>query len=168
MKKMFGLIAASALLSANAAWAVAVGGSLFIKSKDVKLLKDPKAGAAAVTPAVIDVGSEVKWLGASDKDKSFHQIEYKGKKGFVLMSNLSPSKPATEVMDGGKPMSAQSFASSGAATKGLTPAGVKYAKANGQSDSDAAADVIYIEEHNKAKGTPAAIATKAKELGGGK
>lgn len=164
MKRMLGVMATAALLSA--APAAAGDKMLYIKSKDVKLLKEAKTGAAAVTPVAL--GEEVKWLGADAKDKSFHQVEYKNKKGFVLMSNLGTSKPATEIADGGKPMSAQAFASSGAATKGLTPAGVKLSKANGQSDSDAAADVIYIEEHNKLKGNAAALTAKAKELGGAK
>lgn len=168
MKRVLGVIAAIALLSASAAWAVAKGGTLYIKAKDVKLLKEPKTGAATVTPKPLDVGAEVKWLGPSDKDKTFHEVEVGGKKGFVLMSNLSPSKPVAEVESGGKSMSAQAFASSGAATKGLTPAGVKYAKESGQSESEAAADVIYVEEQNKAKATPAAVAAKAKELGGAK
>jgi hypothetical protein len=163
MKKLFSVIAASALLSASAAWAIAKGGSLYIKAKDVKLLKDPKAGSKEVT--AVALGEEVKWLGASEKDKSFHEVEYKGKKGFVLMSSLSPSAPAKEIASDGKSMSAQAFASSGAATKGLTSAGVKYA---GQDAAAAAADVVYIEEHTKAKATPAAVAAKAKELGGAK
>ncbi|MFO0599643.1 MAG: hypothetical protein U0228_30330 [Myxococcaceae bacterium] len=163
MKRMMQVLAASALLSASVAWAVAKGGPLYIKAKDVQLLKDPKVGSKNVV--AVPLGSEVKWLGPSDKDKSFHEVEFNGKKGFVLMSNLSPSKPAQEIGGDGKSMSAQSFANSAAATKGLTSAGVKYA---GQDGAAAAADVVYIEEHTKAKATPTAVAAKAKELGGGK
>ena len=168
MKRGIRALAVMALLSAGGAFAITKGGTLYIKAKDVKLLKEPKVGSAAVNPKVLDVGSEVKWVGASDKDKTFHEVEVSGKKGFVLLTNLGTTKPLIEVAEGGKPMSAQAFASSGAATKGLTPAGVKYAKASGQSAADAAADVIYVEEHNKAKATPALVAAKAKELGGGK
>lgn len=167
MKSSIRAVAAIALISAGGAWAVAKGGKLYIKSKDTKVLKDPKAGATAVV--TVQPGTEVTWNGASDKDKAFHDVTVNGKKGFVLMSNLSPSAPATEIDSStGKPMSAQAFASSGAATKALTPAGVTYAKGNGPSQSDAAAEIIYAEQHNIAKGTPAAIAAKAKELGGGK
>ncbi len=168
MKRLYGAVVAAALLSASGAWAVAKGGSLFIKSKDVKLLKEPKAGAAAAMPKALEVGAEVKWLGASEKDKTFHEIEVSGKKGFVLMTNLSPNPVQKEIDSTGKTMSAQAFASSGAATKALTPAGVKYAEASGVKESEAAAEIIYVEQHNIAKGTPAAIAAKAKELGGGK
>lgn len=156
-----------ALMSAGSAFAVKVGDNLFVKSKDTKVLKDPKATAAAVVTA--QPGDEVKWEGPSDKDKQFHKVTFKGKTGFVLMSNLSPNKPQGEVdASTGKPMSAQAFASSGAATKALTPAGVKYAKGSGVKESEAAAQIIYVEEFNKAKGTPTAIAAKAKALETGK
>lgn len=166
MKSSIRAVAVIALIGASGAWAVAKGGKLYIKSKDTKVLKEAKAGAA--TAATAQPGDEVIWNGPA-ADKQFHEVMYKGKKGFVLMANLSPSAPVAEIdASSGKPMSAQSFASSGAATKGLTPAGVKYAKASGQGEADAAADIIYVEEHNKAKATPALVAAKAKELGGGK
>ena len=167
MKRGSLALALVALLSAGGAWAVAKGGTLYIKSKDTKVLKDPKAGAAAVT--TLQPGAEVTWNGPSDKDKQFHAVDAAGKKGFVLMSNLSPNKIAAEIDSStGKPMSTQAFASSGAATKALTPAGVKYAEASGVEQKEAAAEIIYVEQHNIAKGTPAAVADKAKELGGGK
>ena len=166
MKCSIRAVAAIALISAGGAWAVAKGGTLYIKSKDTKVLKEPKAGSTAVV--TVQPGTEVIWNGASPTDKTFHDVTVGGKKGFVLMSNLSPSKVSTEIdSSSGKPMSAQAFASSGAATKALTPAGVTYAKDN-VSKSEAAAEIIYAEQHNFAKGTPAAIAAKAKELGGGK
>lgn len=168
MKSGMKALAAIALISASGAWAVAKGGTLYIKSKDTKVLKDPKADSKPVV--TLQPGAEVVWNGASEKDKTFHEVSSGGKKGFVLMSNLTPNKVATEIdTSTGKPMSAQAFASSGAATKALTPAGVTYAKdGDNVSMSDAAAEIIYVEQHNIAKGTPAAIAAKAKELGGGK
>ena len=166
MKSGIRALAAIALIGASGAWAVAKGGTLYIKSKDTKVLKDPKADAKAVT--TLQPGAEVTWNGPSDKDKTFHEVMAGGKKGFVLMSNLSPNKPASEIdSSSGKPMSAQAFASSGAATKALTPAGVTYAQGEVKK-TEAAAEIIYAEQHNIAKGTPAAIAAKAKELGGTK
>lgn len=168
MKSLYRPLVAVALLSASGAFAVKVGDDLFIKSKDTKVLKDAKAGAAAVG-APLQPGTKVKWLGPNEKDKQFHQIEANGKKGFVLMSNLSPNAPQQEVdASTGKPMSAQAFASSGAATKALTPAGVKYAKGSGVKESEAAAQIIYVEQLNIAKGTPTAVAAKAKALETGK
>lgn len=159
-------VAAIVLLSAGGAWAVAKGGKLYIKSKDTRVLKEPKAGAKEVTK--LQPGAEVVWNGASEKDKQFHEIVAGGKKGFVLMSNLTPNAAVQEVDSStGKPMSAQAFATSGAATKALTPAGVTYAKGSVEK-SEAAAEIIYAEQHNFAKATPAAVETKSKELGGGK
>lgn len=169
MRRGYRALAAAALMSASAAWAVKVGDNLFIKAKGVKLLKEPKLGAAPVAGAKeLAVGSEVVWKGPSDKDKTFHQVEVGGKAGFVLMSNLSPSKPQAEIDASGKGMDTKSFASSAAATKGLTNAALEYSKEKGPSMKRAAVEVIYAEEHNKNKGTPEAIAAKSKELGGAK
>jgi hypothetical protein len=142
---------------------------LYIKTKDTKLLKEPKATAAAVGKP-LQPGTEVTWKGASPKDKEFHEVEVDARtKGFVLRGNLSPSKPQSEVLgSSGTPISAQAFASSGAASKALTPAGISYAKKEGPKAEEAAAEIIHVEEHNKAHGTPEAIAAKSKQLGGGK
>lgn len=167
MKRLYAAVAATALLGASGAWAVKVGDNLYIKAKGVKLLKDAKATGAPIGKE-LNVGDAVVWKGPDEKDKTFHKVEASGKSGFVLMSSLSPNKPSPEIPETGKPpMDAKAFASSGAATKALTPAGVTYAEGN-VSKTAAAAEIIYVEQHNIAKGTPAAIATKAKELGGGK
>lgn len=168
MKRLYGAVAAAALLSASGAWAVKIGEKLYIKNKGVKVLKEAKATASALGKE-LNVGDEVTWKGPDKTDKTFHQVtDGAGKTGFVLMTSLSPNKPSSEVAETGKPpMDAKAFASSGAATKALTPAGVTYAKDN-VNKTEAAAEIIYAEQHNFAKGTPVAIAAKAKELGGGK
>lgn len=154
-----------ALLSAAGASAVKKGEALFIKSKDTKVLKDPKATAKAVV--TLQPGTEVIWNGASEKDKQFHEVSVNGKKGYVLMTNLTPNKPTDEISGStGKPISPQAFASSGAATKALSPAGISMAKSAGPSGTEAAAEIIYVEEFNKQKGTPEAQNAKAKELAG--
>ncbi|MBL8911670.1 MAG: hypothetical protein JNM17_13345 [Archangium sp.] len=165
MKRMLGIIAAGALAATSAMGGVAKGDTLFIKNR-VKMSKDPKAGSAGVG-AELAVGSEVKWLGPSEKDKTFHEIEVGGKKGFVLMSNLTPNKPAPEISDKGGPLDTKAFASSGAATKGLTNAALKYSEGAPNLEL-AAVQVIYTEEHNKNKQNDKALEAKAKELGGGK
>lgn len=168
MKRLCGAVAAVALLGATGAWAVKVGDNLYIKAKGVKLLKEPKATSAAVGKELA-VGDAVVWKGPSDKDRQFHQIEAGGKSGFVLMSTLSPSKPQAEFAEaGGKPLDTRAFASSGAATKGLTNAALSYSGEKGPDLKKAAVQVIYAEEHNKNKGTPEAIALKSQELRGGK
>lgn len=170
MKSLYGILAAGALLGATSAWAVKPGGTLYIKSKGVKLLKDPKAGAATVG-AELKVGAAVIWNKASDKDKQFHEIEADGKKGFVLMTNLSPSVPQEEVLDAkGTKQDAQAYASSASASRGLSPGAVKYATGEGAepTDKQAAVQLIYSEEHSKKNGTDDKLKAKAKELGGGK
>lgn len=169
MKLLYGAVAAAALLSASGAWAVKVGENLYIKAKGVKVLKEPKATSAPLGKE-LNVGDAVVWKGPSDKDKTFHQVtDGAGKTGFVMMSSLTPNKPAGEIAESGKPpMDTKAFASSGAATKGLTEASLKYSKEKGVTVEKAAIQVIYAEEHSKNKATPEAIAMKSKELGGGK
>lgn len=168
MKRLYGAVAATALLGATGAWAVKVGDNLYIKAKGVKLLKEAKATGAAIGKE-LNVGDAVVWKGPDAKDKTFHQVEIGGKSGFVLMSSLSPNKPAPEIAESGKPpMDTKAFASSGAATKGLTEASLKYSKEKGTTMEHAAIEVIYAEEHSKNKATPEAIAAKSKELGGAK
>lgn len=157
---------AAALVVSSAAFAVQKGGTLYIKSKDTKVLKDAKASSSPV--ATLQPGDEVIWNGPNEKDKTFHEVKAKGKTGFVLQNNLSPTKPVEEADSSGKPLSKAAFASSAAATKGLTEAGVKYAKEGGIKDSEAAAQIIYTEEFNKQKATPEAVAAKSKALGGAK
>jgi hypothetical protein len=150
------------LCTATLAFAIPVGSELYIKTKDTPLLKDAKPQAPALVK--LQPGTAVIWLGVSEKDKAFHQVEVGGKKGFVLRSNLSPNKPQQELDSGsGKPMSVQAFASSGAATKSPPPTTRNY---NGPAEAEAAAELIYVEELNKAKATPEALTKKDKELHG--
>jgi len=101
-------------LAAFTALAVGKGDPLFIKSKGVKLLKQPKPSSVAVSRELA-VGTEVKWLGASATDKAFHEIEVEGKRGFVLLSSLSPSRPLPEISEGhGQAMRCEDFAAAAA------------------------------------------------------
>ena len=156
------LAVAVTLISAPA-WAVKVGETLYIRSKDTALLKEPKANSQSLMK--LQPGTEVVWNGPSEKDKSFHEVVVGGKKGFVLMSSLSPNKPQTEIdSSSGKPMSAAAFANSGAAVKdGDMGRGGNYAQRS-PAESAAAAELIYVEELNKAKATPQALRAKEKEL----
>lgn len=120
-------LATAAVLAAGAAWAVKPGEKLYIKTKDAKLLE--KADAKAKTLGTLQPGTEVTWNGSDKTNKLFHAIEAGGKKGFTLQQNLSPSKPQMELAkDDGKPIDSQAFASSGAATKALSEAALKYSK----------------------------------------
>lgn len=113
-------------LATTASWAVGKGGPLYIKTKDCKVLD--KADLKGKPVATLQPGQEVKWQGADEKNKAFHAIEHAGGKGFTLQQNLSPRKPSLEYLakDDGKAIDAQAFASSGAATKALSGAALKY------------------------------------------
>lgn len=150
-------------LAASSALAVVPGGRLYVRSADTALLKEPKVKAATVIK--LQPGDEVTWMGVSDKDKEFHAVERNGKKGFVHRSNLSPNQPQNELdASTNKPMSHQAFAASGAATKDGDMGRGQRSWEGDPKLLQAAAELLYLEELNKAKATPAAVAAKNKEL----
>lgn len=135
----------AALTLAVPALAVKPGETLYIKSQDCKVNK--AASATAAVAGTLKRGSPVKWGGADDKNKQFHKVESTdGKvKGFTLQANLTPHQPANEKLTSdGQPVSAEAVASSGAATKALSEAGLQYA--NGKSKGELAAQLIYLEQ----------------------
>lgn len=127
------LLLAAALLPATAAHAVGVGGTLYVRVKDAKLLEAPNLKAKAL--GILQPGTEVTWRGADKKNRQLHKISVKqdgaALEGYVLQANLSPRAPAPEYLmqDGDKPIDAQSFKSSGAATKALGGMALDYASA---------------------------------------
>lgn len=161
-KRIIGWAALAALGTGGST--LAADKQLYIKSRDTKQLQ--AANLTAKVVQTLQPGTEVTWKGADAKEKQMHKIVVGGKEGFVLQANLTPSKPANELLKGdGKPISAQAVASSGAATKALTPAAIKYAEARGPSANEAAIEIIYLEEHNNNVGTPEAIAAHQKAAG---
>lgn len=164
-RRLTHLVAACLLLAAPAL-AVPKGGKLYIKSKDAKVLD--KADAKAKTVGTLNVGDEVTWQGADEKNKQFHAIEGKVK-GFTLQANLSPSKPAPETLakDNGAPIDAKAFASSGAATKALSGAAVKTASGTPNREELARA-LISVEATAKSVEAKDAVAFVAKRTGGAK
>ncbi len=120
-------LAVAALCWAGPAVAVSKGGKLYIKSKDTRVLD--KADAKGKPVGTLQPGDEVTWTGADPVNKQFHGIEAGKVKGFTLQQNLSPSKPQAELLtrDNGAPIDGKAFASSGAATKALNAAALKYA-----------------------------------------
>ena len=145
---------------ATSALAVARGGKLYIKSKDTKVRKDARPEAAAVV--TVQRGKEVIWNGASEKNKEWHEIVVDGKKGFVRLSDLTPYAPMQEIAPGGKPIASDlSFADSGY-TKCSFGASVP-AKSGSPAEQEARAELIYLEELNRAQGT-AVLDAKSKEL----
>lgn len=160
MRRLTGVLATAALFAAAPAWAVAKGGSLYVKCATAKLLKDPKASAAKVTD--LAEGDEVIWNGAAAKP--YHDVSAKkaGKAGFIDAACLSPSKPATEyATTGGSGISSAAFQSSGAATKGLSEGAIKYADGKGADRPKVAAQLVYVEENTKHRASMSDSGTEA-------
>ena len=149
--KLTAALAVLTLLFGGAAVAVTKGGKLYIKGKNTNVYKE--ASLSSKVLGTLQPGDEVTWNGADKKMPSMHNVAGRWT-GFVSQAALSPTKPTGEVLtNDGAPVSKQAFVSSGAATKALTEAGIKYAgeKPGGK---EAAAEVIYFEEHtwNAVKG----------------
>jgi hypothetical protein len=160
------LVALAVVCAASAMAGVAKGGKLFIKGTGVNMWDKPDASGKKTA---LKNGEEVTWNGPSDKDKSMHEIQFKGKKGFVQMANLTPNKPADEVTTSdGKMTSAAAFASSGAATKAMSESGLKYAQGEGPNAQEVAAGLIHLEGSSEDQKKNVADHVKKAGLGGGK
>jgi len=124
-KSLIGGILFVASVAASSS-AVDVGGELFIKSKNTKLFASPSPTAPVVQ--LLQPGAAVVWEGADADEKRWHHVKSGSSKGVVFQSNLSPKPPSMELLasEGGKEVDPQAFASSGAATKALGDATVKY------------------------------------------
>jgi hypothetical protein len=107
------------------AWAVAVGDTFYVKSKDTALVK--KADPKAPVVGKLQPGTEVVWNGPDATNKVFHKVKAGAKEGFVLQVNITPFKPADEVGSDGKGIGARAVATSGAATRALSKQGIVYA-----------------------------------------
>lgn len=158
-------LAASALVTGGAMAGVAKGGKLYIKGTGVNMWD--KADASGKKTALKN-GDEVTWNGADEKNKSMHAIEFKGKKGFVQMANLTPNKPADEIAGDGKATSAAAFASSGAATKAMSESGLKYAQGEGPNAQEVAAGLIHLEGSSEDQKSKVPEHVKKQGLGGEK
>ena len=153
--------AAAALALAGTAIAAKVGDSLYVKAKNTKLLESTSPTAKVL--GVLQPGESVTWNGA-EADKKWHKVSAKAGSGVVFQSNLSATKPSTEVIgsQGSKSVDAQAFASSGAASKALGEGPKEYAK--GKDLVKAAADLEAAEGIAK-KITNADLSAHAKKAG---
>ncbi len=117
------------VLLAGPALAVGKGGTLYVKNKEAKLLSKPDATSKVLTQ--LRPGDAVTWQGAAPENKQFHKVTAGRLEGYLLQQNLSPNKPAAEYLakDDGKAIDPQAFASSGAATKALSEAALKFSEA---------------------------------------
>ena len=156
---------AAGLVTTSAVAGVAKGGKLFIKNSGVQMTEKADGGGKK-TP--LKLGDEVTWNGPDEKNKQVHSIEFKGKKGFVQMANLTPNKPADEIAGDGKATSAAAFASSGAATKAMSESGLKYAQGEGPNAQEVAAGLIHLEGSSEDQKSKVADHVKKQGLGGEK
>jgi|CXWL01.1.fsa_nt_gi uncharacterized protein YgiM (DUF1202 family) len=116
---------------------------LYVRNRETPLQKQASLGSAVLTR--IPAGATVTWLGAGSP-KTFDKVRFGDKEGFVPHAALTTRAPSQEVSKtDGKPISAQAFASSGAATRGLSEAGLKYDKTKNPNDPKLALGVISIE-----------------------
>lgn len=123
--------------SAGSAEAAKVGDNLYIKSKNTKMMKKPKATAKVVK--VLQPGEQVKWRGAvktrKGKTTAWHKVAFKGQKGIVYRTTLSAKQPSMEMMKSGQQVDSMAFASSGAATKALGSGAKTYGKNNNMPEA---------------------------------
>jgi hypothetical protein len=80
---------------------VQVGGTLYIKSKDCRLVKRPIAGDVSSGFLMLQPGTPVQWLGPAVEDPTWHKIQYKGQIGYTLAQNLTTA-PAVFDLSGCK------------------------------------------------------------------
>lgn len=155
------LFALALVMSSSLAFAVNIGDQLYVRAKDTPVLKDATAKSAKI--ATLQAGEAVTWLGPSEKNKVLHKVTTsQGKTGYVTMSSLSPSKPMQEFdASTGAPMSPQSFASSGAASKSYPQ---PTTRAGSPQEQEALEFLQRAEEINRTAGTPTALETKRREL----
>jgi hypothetical protein len=127
--------------------------TLYVKAHEAKVLKEPDAAADEL--GTVKFGDEVTWLEAAKRP--FHKVSAtvkaapgpKKKKdknagkevkveGYLLQQSLTANKPQEEIAGTGEhKLSAQAFASSGAATKAMSEAGLKYAARKDEKDKKA-------------------------------
>lgn len=161
MKLRGRLIVAAALLAGGGAFgALTAGTKVFIKAKNTRVLKAPKADAAATE--TLQPGAEVAWQKAEGKE--FHQVKTGAGTGYVLFSNLSMKPPDTEYVQGKGQIDAKSFATSGAATKALAPAAQDMEK-RGTTEKEAVHDLLAAEALSQSKIGTAEVAAHAKSVG---
>lgn len=159
------------LLSAGGALAVTKGDTLYIRSRNTRVVDKPNGRVVAT----LQPGEKVTWNGTVAGAPGWHQVKLKtGRKGVLLTANLATQPPPMEIRStgGGKPIDQATFLSSGAATKALAPAAIEYAE--GKPDTREAvkqvqamerlSDSVTLDEvaaHTRAVGLPVAV-------GGGK
>jgi hypothetical protein len=109
---------------AAAAYAAVKGDTLFIRAKNTHLKRTADATAATVT--ILQPGDPVSYVAPAAGGGGWHNVKAKGTEGFLYQSNLTTSKPQLELIGAQQSVSPEVFASSGAATRGLSKGAENY------------------------------------------
>lgn len=80
--------------AASLVWAFRPGDELWVRDDDTPLFKEPQQGDKPVL--TLKAGEAVKWLGPSEKDKTFHLVKARGQSGYVRFTALTPNSPSGE------------------------------------------------------------------------
>ncbi len=71
---------------------IQIGGTLYIKSKDCKLLKRPNGKDPSYGFMMLQPGTAIKWLGQAPEDRAFHKIQVNGQIAyFTRTKSLNPT-----------------------------------------------------------------------------
>lgn len=114
------LAALGVMVGAGSAEAVGVGGTLYVRTRNTRLVDKPSPTARVVM--TLQPPAEVVWEGADAKSRQWHRVKVGRLSGYVFQSNLATRPPDMELRAGagaGK-VDPQAVASSGAAVKALT------------------------------------------------
>lgn len=160
-------VAAAVLALGLPALAVTVGGKLYVKAKNTRVMKSPSPTADVVT--VLQPGETVTWKGADPTNKQWHEVKLPGgKTGFTFQTNLSTQPPSMELVvdEKGKvnKVDPKGFVASGAAVKALSPGAIQYGRDKKGGFKTAVDEILKLEEI--AKGVqPRHVATHVSEAG---
>lgn len=145
---------------AGAAAAVVKGEILYIRARNTRVLESPVSSKVVTT---LQPGHKVKWL--SKDARGWHKIDAGGGyKGVVLPANLSVKPVQMELVSstGERALDANSYLSSGAATKALGPGAIDYGK---KKEMQKAVDEVKAMEQLAKRVTPAEVAAHASKVG---
>jgi hypothetical protein len=158
------LVAALSLCAMGPARAADDKDTLYVKARNTRLMASASPTASVV--AILQPGQKVKWKGSDPKARQWHRVEVSGKKGLVFQSNLSKKPPDMELLakEGGAPVDAAVFASSGAAVKGLSDGAIQYGKGKKNPDLKGAVQQLQALEEKAEQITPEELAAHANKV----
>src|SRR5512133_2464640 len=74
---------------------VTVGGVLYIRARNTRLLDRPSADAKVL--AVLQPQAQVVWLGPDEQDRRWQKVRYGTLTGVLMAANLSIKKPDLQI-----------------------------------------------------------------------